>query len=189
MFDNDPIHKRGQALEDEFFRRVDAQLSEQLREKMEREKAREVLSEATGFDNAELLDHLIDADFEPAKIAALTLAPLVIVAWADGNVTSAERQSVMGEALHRGLEKQPMAMQLIEKWLHDKPPKNLMSLWKEYASAVNETLKPDVAKWLSEQIRKQATEVAEASRRTFDLKRISGAEQAVLDEIEDSLVS
>ena len=63
MYDHDAIHDRGRALEDEFFHRVDEQLRTKLRESMEREKKREQLISATGFNDEELLDHLIDGGF------------------------------------------------------------------------------------------------------------------------------
>ena len=187
MFDTDAIHKRGQALEDEFFRRVDAKLSEQLRDELKREQARQMLADATGFDDTELLDHLIDADLQATKVAALALVPLVFVAWADGTVTTAERQAVISEALHQGLMKQPLALNLIEEWLTHRPPKTLWDLWQEYAEAVKSSLEPQKARSLAEQILGQATAVANASRKTFDLKKISEAEQSVLDEIANLL--
>ena len=113
MFDHDAIHDRGKALEDEFFYRVDEQLRQKLRESMEREEQRKQLIAATGFQDEELLDHLLDGGFQPTSVAALALVPAVFTAWADGSVTASERQAVMGAALQRGLDNQPMAMQMI----------------------------------------------------------------------------
>ncbi len=145
MYDHDAIHDRGRALEDEFFHRVDEQLRTKLRESMEREKKREQLISATGFNDEELLDHLIDGGFEPATVAALVLVPAVFVAWADGSVTEHERQAVMGAALQRGLGNQVLAMKMVDAWLHTHPPRSLWNLWKEYSLAVRETVPPHVA--------------------------------------------
>ena len=59
---------------------------------MKREKLREQLASATGFQDPELIDHLVDRGFEPTTLTALALVPMVFVAWADGTVTPSERR-------------------------------------------------------------------------------------------------
>ena len=185
MFEHDPIHERGQALEDEFFHRVDEKLRQELRESMEREKAREQLSAATGFQDPELLDHLLDGGFSAASLTALALVPTVFVAWADGSVTPKERQAVMSAALQRGLEHEPGALHMVEAWLHKHPPRSLWKLWKEYAQAVHTSVSPTSAKVLTNEILRQATIVAEASGGTLGFGKISKDEKAILEEIEN----
>lgn len=186
MFDHDAIHDRGRALEDEFFHRVDEQLRKKLRESMEREKQREQLTAATGLKDQELLDHLLDGGFQPASVAALVLVPAVFVAWADGSVTPNERQAVISAALQRGLEDQPLAMKMVDAWLHNHPPRSLWKLWKEYSQAVRKTVPPEVAERLTSEILRQCTVVAEASGGTFGFGKISKPEQEILDEIAES---
>lgn len=184
MFENDAFHKRGQALEDEFFHRVDEQLRDQLRESIQREKSRELLAEATGFKNPELLDHLIDAGIESSAVAALALAPAVFVAWADGDVTAKERQVVMSEALGHGIDQNPISFQLIERWLEHCPPESLWKLWQEYATGVHESMSPAASKLLMTEIHQLATKVANASGGVLGRGKISKAEQNILDKIE-----
>ena len=136
MFDHDAIHDRGRAMEDEFFHRVDEELRKKLRESMEREEKRQQLISATGFQDEELVDLLLDGGFEPATVAALVLIPAVFVAWADGSVTPNEHHAVMSAALQRGLEDQPMAMKMVDGWLQSHPPRALWKLWKEYSVAL-----------------------------------------------------
>lgn len=186
MFDHDAIHDRGRALEDEFFHRVDEQLREKLRSSMERETQRAQLVAATGFQDEELLDHLLDAGFQPASVTAMVLVPAVFVAWADGSVTEHERQAVMNAALQRGLENQPVAMKLVEGWLHHHPPRSLWKLWKEYTLAVRKKVPEAVAGRLTGEILRQCKIVAEASGGTLGFGKVSKAEQAVLDEIAES---
>jgi hypothetical protein len=183
MFDHDAIHDRGRALEDEFFHRVDEQLRQKLRESMEREELREQLIASTGFKDKELVDHLLDAGFAPATVAALVLVPAVFVAWADGSVTPNERQAVMSAALQRGLENQPMAMKMVDGWLHHHPPRSLWKLWKEYSMALRSTMKPELAEKLKNEILRQCKVVAEASGGTLGFGKISKQEQEILDEI------
>ena len=184
MFEHDTIRERGQALEDEFFHRVDEQLRTKLRESMEREEARAQLSAVTGFQDDELLDHLLDAGFTATSLAALALVPTVFVAWADGSVTPQERQAVMNAAVQRGLEHQPQALQMIEAWLHKHPPRPLWNLWKEYAAAVYGSVQPQMVATLRNEIARQAKIVAEASGGTLGFGKVSKDEQALLDEID-----
>jgi hypothetical protein len=144
---------------------------------------REQLIAATGFQDNELLEHLLDGGFQPASVAALALVPAVFIAWADGSVTPNERQAVMSAALQRGLDNQPMAMKMLDAWLHAHPPRSLWNLWKEYAIALRKAAPASVAEKLTSEILRQCKTVAEASGGTLGFGKISKQEQEILDEI------
>ena len=183
MFETDALHRRGQALEDEFFHRVDEQLKEQLRQTMEHKKLRAQLSAATGFNDEELLDHLIDGGFQATTLTALALVPAVFIAWADGSVTQKERQAVLAAALNRGLDHEPTAMQMVTAWLDKHPPRSLWTLWKEYAEGLHDSVSETLSDLLMKEILRTATAVAEASGGTLGFGKISAAEQKILDDI------
>lgn len=183
MFDQDALHQRGKALEDEFFRQVDQKLLADLKAADERESLKEQLASVTSFQDDELLADLIDCGFQPMTVAALALVPAVFVAWADGSVTPLERQAVMNAALRRGIEEQPLALQLLETWLHKHPPRSLWNLWKEYVSAVYSSFSDSSREALANEVRQQARTVAEASGGTLGFGKVSDAEQAILDDI------
>ena len=178
----DAIHK-GQLLEDEFFHVLDQELRAKLRESMEREEAKQQLSAATGFQDPELLEHLVDSGFEVATLAALALAPAVLVAWADGWVSPTERKAVLNAAIERGFKNQPIALELIKAWLKKRPAPSLGRVWKAYAQAVQNSIPPSLSSVLMREIERQATIVAQASGWTFGLGKVSKQERAVLDEI------
>jgi hypothetical protein len=125
----------------------------------------------------------LDGGFQPATVAALVLVPAVFVAWADGSVTPQERQAVMSAALQRGLENQPLAMKMIDAWLHSHPSQSLWKLWKEYAAAFRQTVPETVAEKLTSEIVRLCKSVAEASGGTLGFGKVSKAEQEILDEI------
>lgn len=183
MSESDAIHKRGHALEDEFFHRVDERLREQLRKKMQREESRRVLAAATGFQDPTMLDQMLDAGIEPETLTALALVPVVFVAWADGSVSDAERETVMNEALKTNLAQQSAAFELVEGWLRNRPPSSMWTLWKEYVSAIRGKMSPVTGDALGKEIHRQATAVAKASGGTLGFGKISSAEQDKLDEI------
>lgn len=187
MFETDPFAKRERALEDEFFHRVDEKLREQLLQKMEREKAREAITAATGIEDEGLIDDLLDAGFEADTLVSIALVPSVFVAWADGSVTDAERQAVLKAAEERGISEAHVSRHLLENWLESRPPKTLWATWKHYAAAAGKKLAGATSGRLSDEIISHATWVAKASGGVLGIGKISKAEQEILDDVKQTL--
>jgi hypothetical protein len=187
MFDMDAFKKREQALEDEFFHRVDEKLRAEIRRSMQRDRSREALAAATGLSDEELLDALVDSGFEATTLAALALVPAVFVAWADHSVTQLEHDAILKAAAERGLSEDGLASQLLEQWLITRPPRSLWDTWKRYATSVGESLSDTAAGVLTTNILHTATVVAEASGGILGFGKVSSAEQEVLDQIKEVL--
>ncbi len=187
MIEMDAIHRRGQALENEYFRKVDQELLEKIRGSQERDEQLKELATATGINDPEVIGHLIDAGINPTNVAALTLTPIVFVAWASGSVSAEERQGVLSAALRRGVNSNPLAFQLLEQWLQSRPPRELWALWKEYATALRDALPLDSSFKFRERLLNQARQVAMASGGVLGIGKICAAEERVLNEIEDVL--
>lgn len=187
MSESDPIHKRGQALENEFFHRVDEALQQKIRLAVEREQPKAMLIEATGFRDEALLDHLLDAGIGVERLAALALVPAVWVAWADGKVTRQEREAVLEAAGKDGLNQDSVAYQLVQAWLDNRPDPSLWDLWGEYAAALAVDLPAETKESLADEIVRQATVVAKASGGTLGFGSVSAQEQAILTRIAKTL--
>jgi hypothetical protein len=68
---------------------------------------------------------------EIEKLAALALAPLVEVAWADGVVTPAERDGVLKAAKALGLgQRSEFCRSTLLRWLHESPPTEALDRWR-----------------------------------------------------------
>ncbi|MCD0459712.1 hypothetical protein [Roseiconus lacunae] len=187
MNTTDAIHQRGHALEDLYFRHIDETLLQKMREKSQREQMTKELSDVAAIDDTELLDHMLDLDINASTIAAFTLTPLVFVAWADGSVTSGERQTVMSAALTRGVSDNPLAFMLLKQWLGTRPPRELWETWKEYASRLHQTLPAETADTLASKLENNARVVAEASGGVLGIGKTSNAEQKILNAIRETL--
>lgn len=187
MIEMDGIHRRGQALENEYFQRVDQELLKNLRQASERAQRLEELSKATGLNDSQVCEHLLDVGIDATNIAALTLTPIVFVAWASGSVSSEEREGVISAALCRGVNSNPLAFQLLEQWLQTRPRRELWQIWKEYAAAVHQKLPAVTANKLRESLLSQAESVAMASGGVLGVGKICPAEQRVLTEIQTTL--
>lgn len=187
MIETDGIHKRGQALENEYFQRVDQELLHNMRLEEEREQNLKELTEATGLHDGVVAGHLLDAGIDATNVAALTLTPLVFVAWASGSVSAEERQGVISAALRRGVSSNATAFRLLEQWLQTRPKRQLWELWKEYAAALHGSLPSASADKLRERLVAQAKVVAMASGGFMGVGKVCPAEQRVLDEMNEVL--
>src|ERR1041384_7483850 len=121
MPSHEGLHERGKALEDEFFRREDKRLIGRLQELKAAEANREALAKASGITKPEVLDTLVKLGIRAETLAALSVVPLVEVAWADGTLDARERQAVLEHAVHAGITRGSTAYGLLEAWLERRP--------------------------------------------------------------------
>lgn len=182
----DSFQQRERNLEDEFFYRVDQELNRRLREKMATEAGRKRLAEVVGLSDQETLDQLMDVGVTSETVAALTLVPLVVVAWADRIVDSRERNAVLKAAHESGLSNDSASWQLLSHWLHNKPSGKLFSAWKSYVEALTPTLSAAQLQRLKKDISDRTREVAEAAGGILGLGRVSKAEEKVINEVEQA---
>jgi hypothetical protein len=179
---------RRRDLEDRFFREQDQILLQALREKRESKRRREELSEASGITDEQLLNQLDEMDIQCETLAALSLIPMLAVAWADGAVDPKERRAVIAAAEEEGIEPEHPAHQLLENWLNEKPEVALWNLWKDYVAALAESSTPELMAAIKEQVLARATAAAKAAGGILGFgNKISKPEQAVLDELSEAL--
>ncbi|MCA9185629.1 MAG: hypothetical protein KDA99_08420, partial [Planctomycetales bacterium] len=82
MSDGDFLNARRKALEDSFFAQRDQELLKQLHERLQEATQREALAMVSGIEDEEVLDFLLRLNLSSETAAALTLVPLIEVAWA-----------------------------------------------------------------------------------------------------------
>ncbi len=186
---NEILGDRKKALEDSFFAKQDARLRREFQEKANLKARKTALSEVSGIDDDTVLEQLIALDIGPDTLAALTLVPLIEVAWADGDVDRNERKAILDAAAARGLSKGSPSAQLLEGWLEQRPAPDVLQAWKEYVSALLTTLGADAKAALKKDLLGRARSVAEAAGGFMGLgNKVSKSEQAVLTELESLFV-
>jgi hypothetical protein len=112
---------REKGLEEDYFRKSDAALLEKMRAKAALDEVASELGKVLQVENPELVRRVLDLGIQKGTGAALLLAPLVQVAWAEGKVTDKERDVVLRFAASRGVDKgSPAEAQLLE-WLEKRP--------------------------------------------------------------------
>src|SRR5687768_16926045 len=116
MSSNSPevLRDRGRSLEEEFFRREDQRLMTRLNELKAAETAREALAKASGITKPAVLEKLMELGIRAETVAALSIVPLVEVAWADGELDAKERRAVVDRA---GVAPGSTEGALLEAWL------------------------------------------------------------------------
>ena len=183
MASRDGKTERGTSLEEEFFARQNAKLKEKLKEKLERDQAREALTAAYPNLGPALTERFLDHGMDVEAVAALGLVPLVMVAWADGEVSEKERAAVLTAVGERGLAG-TKSHAMLGEWLRERPSPQVVEHWRHYVAAASRDLSPPEREQLRSGVLRLAEDVAKATGGFLGLgSKISKQEQAVLDEI------
>lgn len=178
------LRARGKALEEAFFRKQEERLRELRRLRRDEESAIQALREASGIDDDTILRTLTSLGVRAETLAALTLIPLVEVAWADGRMEGPERQAVLAGAESTGIELGSPSHGLLQLWLDDRPAPDLVLAWREFISALCTQLSEAERSRLRDKVLARARRVAEAAGGLLGLRDpISKEEKAVLEEL------
>lgn len=174
-------------LVDAFFHAKDQQLLEEFRKRLEKKDRRAQLAAASGIDDEAVLDRLIELDISPETLAAMTVVPLIQVAWADGKVQPEERKAIIQAARDAGVQPRDGHYPLLEYWLDEKPSPEMLEAWEHYIRALCQRLTPEENADLKRDVMTLARKVAQAAGGILGLKsKISKAECEVLSELEKS---
>jgi hypothetical protein len=175
-------HRR--ALESSFFHLQDKQLLEEFRQHLQNQELKAQLTEASGIHDEAVLARLVQLNIRPETLAALSLVPLVEVAWADGTMPAKTREAVMNAAEAVGIQVEDDAHQLLAAWLRQKPDDALLEAWGHYVQALCKQLDDAAAERLKRDLLDRARAVAAATGGFLGIGRINAAEKAVLDKLD-----
>ena len=87
---SDALKARGRALEEAFFAQKNHELLKAFHEKLEADERRAEIIAVTGINDEATINKLMDLGVDAQSIAAVSLTPLVRVAWADRTVDEKE---------------------------------------------------------------------------------------------------
>ena len=174
--------ERGRALEAAFYRSDPDPWRELRRSEA---IAAEAIAEASGLGDRTLAGRLASLGIRAETLAALTLLPLVEVAWADGKMDAREKAAVLSGAESTGIDAENPSHGLLRLWLEDRPAPDLTSIWREFIAAVCRELAPDERRRLRANVVGRARRVAEAAGGILGLgSHVSAEEEAVLADLE-----
>jgi len=175
---------REKALEDMFFEKQNRELVERLRAEKEAASEHEGLAAMTGIEDDALIDKLLSLNLNTKTWAALSLIPLVEVAWADGRVDAKERAAVLSAAEANGVTKDSAGFELLSQWLETRPTAGYLEAWGASIVDVCAHLDPSERAGMKREVLARAQRVAEAAGGFLGLgSKVSSDERRVLDEI------
>jgi hypothetical protein len=146
---------------------------------------RSELKEATEIVDAQLIERMMSLGIRPETLAALTLVPLVAIAWADDDMDPRERKSILDAAELTGLAADTPSHRLLHIWTYDRPAPAMLRLWREFVSSLRTHLSAEEHRKLGARILGRAKEVAAAAGTAREASPgISAPEQNLLDELE-----
>jgi hypothetical protein len=181
----DAFGDRRKALEDSFFLERDQQLLERMRLELETVEDRKHLAHVSGILDEQVLMNLVKAGVRAETLAAVSLIPLVEVAWADGAVTPDEQAAVLKAAAETGITEGSAAYAMLGQWLGQRPDVRVIQTWKEYVGALAKSMPADSMMVLRERLLGRCRQVAESAGGFLGLtSKISAVEKAKIDEFE-----
>ena len=132
---------------------------------------------------------------EIEKLAALALAPLVEVAWADGHITPAERAGVLEAAKSIGVDQQSeFCRTTLRRWLSQPPPTEALEQWRRLLVPTLAASESRIARKSERRLVDEALRIAKMDERPFDVgsfvdpnAAITDAERQILEELSAAL--
>ena len=178
------LEERGRALEDQFYDKQNQEKIAAMKSQLDTQSSKEALRKVSGMTDDAVLEKLVALGLRANTIAALSLVPLIQVAWADGTVQDNERTAILQGAHGKGLEKGTPGYELLQTWLTKRPSDELLEAWEAYIKALVAQLNDEQNRMLKNQIVGFAKMVAAAAGGFLGIGRVSASEEKVLHRIE-----
>jgi len=182
----DIFRDRERGEEQAYFRREDAKLIEKLRQKAQLSEIAHALAEKLHADEPALLERIKKLGVTLDTGSAFILAPLVEVAWVDGQVSDAERDTILDIAKKRGVEPGSADYDQLLDWLAHRPSDEVFRTALEAIRIGLSVLPPHESEKRIATIIKACEDVAQAAgviAKLLNLDGASNAESALIAEI------
>lgn len=160
---SNPLNPQEERLGKAFFDGTAAEQRERIQLQAEERAARDLIAEATGITDTGLLAELAGLGIRVETLSALTLVPLIEVAWADAEMDDAERERILTGAASVGIEPGSTSYRLLEIWIEEAQAPDLTNLWHDFTRALCEQLSPAERQRLEKNVLGRARSVAAAA--------------------------
>ncbi len=179
----DSFKQRERGLEDAFFKERDRQLLEKMRAQLATFEEKKKLAHVTGIVEDHVLTSLAQAGVRAETLGAVSVIPLVEVAWCDGTVAAEERDAILNAASQQGVHRDSPARALLEHWLTERPDPRIIAAWKEYVHELARIMPGPTLEAMKQSILERMRNVASAAGGFLGLATTSKHEQQKMDEI------
>jgi hypothetical protein len=178
------LQDRERALENQFYEKENQEKLAAMKRRLDAQSSKDELRRASGMTDEAVLDQLVALGLRGNTIAALSLVPLIQVAWADGAIQDNERTAILQGAHGKGLEEGSDGYELLQSWLARQPGDELFVAWEAYIKALASQLNDEQNRLLKNQIVGFAKLVATAAGGILGFGKVSASEEQVLHRIE-----
>lgn len=178
----DAFGERRRSLEDAFFKDRDRQLMEKMKHELTALEESRKLAHVSGIVEERVLKSLVEAGVRAESLTAVTLIPMVEVAWCDGAVSPEERGAVLNAAAKVGIHPDSASYELLGQWLQNRPDPHIIEAWKDYVRELAHLMPKENLVELKRHMVDRCTRVAEAAGGFLGLSTISKHERAKIDE-------
>lgn len=175
---------RKKSLEETFFAKQNAALLERMRAQREKQSRAEEIARVSLIQDREVVEKLVELGLDAASWVALSLVPLVEVAWVDGVIDARERNAILAAAAKHGIEPGSPSRAMLESWLDARPPAALFAAWGAYAAGLAAKLSDAERATVRREIVERARKVAQSAGGMLGIASISDAEKRVIAELE-----
>ncbi len=182
----DDLHSRGKAMENMFFENRDQELLNKLRAELEGDQKLQVLQAASGISDESVLNALSDQGVTAESMSALSLIPLVTVAWSDGSLDAKEKEAILKAAEASGITAGSASASLLESWLASKPQASLLDTWKAYIGTLKTSVDDTAFGQVKASILNRAQNVAQAAGGFLGIGSVSDSEQKAIADLESA---
>jgi hypothetical protein len=183
----DIFRTRAMYLEDEYFHKKEFALLEKLKAVFQKKIDKESIRKQTGITNEQLLDRLVSVNLNGEMMAAFQLYPLVEIAWADGDLSEKEAQSVLAEGERQGIRPGSRGYRMLEERLHKGPDPEIRKIWFLYAEELKKVLSRDELDRVRHDLLERARGIVAATGHLERLLIDVGGERKVLKKVEEAL--
>ena len=187
MANDDLFGKRDQ--EEDYFRRQDRELIERMRKAAARDEAQQPLSARTGIHDPELLRDINALGFTADTVSLLPLVPILQVAWADAEISPAERKLIFEIARIRGVAAGSPADQQLDQWLTHRPAPAVFTGAGRLVAAVLAAGAGTAQELSADDLVRYCESIAAASGGILGLAKVSAVERDAITQIEKALKS
>lgn len=185
--DRDIWEDRRRGLEEEFFAKQNRELIDKIRAKENRNQARQELAIMTGISNDDVLNNLIDVGVTPSTMIALSMVPLVLVAWSDQLLEPEEVKAILKAAEDQGIVSGSPSYDLLVSWLNKVPGPHLFESWENYIKSLREVMDPATFKKLGTEVMDRTRKVAQATGGFLGLgNKVSDAEKREMQRLSNA---
>ena len=130
------------------------------------------------------IQHLLALDISDESLAALSLIPLVEVAWADGSIDRKEKDAIVTAARNLAPAHDTATCELLDHWLTHRPDGVVLEAWHRYVGAYTQTLGAIARDAFKQQLLYAARTVAESAGGVLGRgNRVSKLERLVLEDL------